>query len=268
MKKLLVLFGCIALAFTLTACSDDKPDTQEEVLEASIQTAENINSYRSNIKINQEAVYSSPFKQTAEITMDYVKEPQGMVLNAKTGIDNVKVEGELYFVDGDVYQRDTVIDYWVEGKETGFHPSLDDAIKQLSLTKRLEWLQTHADDLEMEVKEGKYILTLTGSGDTYQELSKQIWDMSMPAFYKSNFGKNLKNKKFSYTVHIAQEDFLLLESFTEADLELTVDDDEKQLKTLVTIEEEISKVDEIDPIVVPDKVSGSAVDNQTGEKAN
>jgi hypothetical protein len=127
---------------------------------------------------------------------------------------------------------------------------------------------THKGDLEMEVKEGEYVLTLKGSGDTYQEWSKQIVDISMPAFYKSTFGKNLVNNGFTYTVHIAKDDFLLSKAITEANLQLTVDEDEKILKTKTTIEEDISKVDEIDPIVVPDKVFDSAVDNKTGEKAN
>jgi hypothetical protein len=268
MKKILTYCACITVVLGLTACADDKPDTPEEVLEASIQAMETIHSYRSNMEINQDAVYSSPFKQKADIMMDYVKEPEGMYLRGKTQVDQVKVEGQLYFVDGDVYQKDTIIDYWVKGKETGFHPSLDDAIEQLNLVERLEWLQTHKGDLEMEVKEGEYVLTLKGSGDTYQEWSKQIVDISMPAFYKSTFGKNLVNNGFTYTVHIAKDDFLLSKAITQANLQLTVDEDEKILKTKTTIEEDISKVDEIDPIVVPDKVFDSAVDNKTGEKAN
>jgi methyl coenzyme M reductase subunit D len=268
MKKLLTYFLYIALIIGLTACSEDKPDTSEEVLEASIKAVNPINSYHTDMEIKQEGVYGLPFKQTSNTAMDYVKEPEGIYLKTKTRVDQAKVEGQLYFAEGDVYQKDTVIDHWVKGKETGFHLWLSHAKEQLNLTKRLEWLQTHADDIEMEVKDGDYILTLTGSGDTYQEWSKQTLDISMPAFYQSKFGKDLKNNGFTYTVHIGEEDFLLTKVITEADLQLTVDDDAKILETKTTIEEDISNFDGIDPIEVPDTVLDSAVDNKTGEKAN
>jgi hypothetical protein len=43
---------------------------------------------------------------------------------------------------------------------------------------------------------------------------------------------------------------------------------EDRLETETTIEEEISKYDELERIVIPDEVIENAIDNKTGEKAN
>ncbi len=271
MKKLLMFCGCLSVTLSLAAC-DNKPNTPEEVLESSIQAMEQTNSYRTEVKIEQDIDLFSPgSKQTNELTMDYVKDPLGLHITQNTKIDNVnKVGAQLYFADGDVYTIDSNYEKenWWKGKDTGYHPSLDEAKEYMDLSKRLEDFQRHSEKLKLEEKEEHYILTLTGEGDSFHELSVYFLDISMPAFIDTDWGENLQNNGFTYTIYIDKESFHFTKSLIRANLEMDLTDMEDRLETETTIEEKISKYDELERIVIPDEVIENALDNKTGEKAN
>jgi hypothetical protein len=273
MMKKIVIFGLTTITLLLGAC-DNKIDTPEEILDAALDAAEEAKSYRSVMKIEQEvALFSEPVKQETELTMDYVKGPGGIHVTQKTtaaGTNGGEAErvSQLYFVDGTPYSSNSEHDDWWRGKETGPHPSLDEAMEYTNLVHRLKAIQEHTNELELEEKENYYLLTLKGSGDSFHDLSVYFYDVSAPAYEDVDYGENLQNNGFTYTLQISKDNFLLTNSSIQADLEIDRIDPGDHLKTKTSINETISKYDELKPIKLPDEVLNNSYDNSTGEKIN
>jgi hypothetical protein len=267
MKKLLLLFLCtFTLSLVAAACSN-KPETPKDVLSASIKAMGEVNSFRSVIEVNQDTTYAeTPSKDASTITMDYIKEPEALYqtthLSLSDGYQNFK--GELYLVEGDVYATD-VLSRWTKGTDAGVHPSLEATRKHLSVTYELQWLHSHSDKIQMEEKDEQYVLTLSGSGNTFKNFTEYLLDITRPASYSSQFVDDLVTNSLTYNVFIDKESLRPVNTIITTDLEMTVDEGHNSIETIQTIEESYSNFNEVEPIVLPDEVSENHIDYTSSE---
>ncbi len=263
MKKLFLTSLAIStLTLGLSACSP-KPDTPEEIFDASIKAMEETNSFQIDMNIDQDLIYGpprgEPDKQTAKIVTDYVKEPEGLHLNTHMNVAGAKVDAEMYLAESEVYTTSSRWDHWYKGKEDGYQPSLDTVRKVVDLTERLGWFKTHSK--EMEVKDDdQWVLTFSGEGEKFNRFTEFILDLSKPALYHSKYLEDIKTNELTYTIYIDRESFLPVESEINIDIEMMNELDGNEMATTQTIKETYTKMDEIEAITIPSEVKDMAKD--------
>ncbi|XXM72414.1 DUF6612 family protein [Lysinibacillus sphaericus] len=264
MKKLLFTSLAICtLTLGLSACSP-KPETPEDILNASIKAMEGTNSFRVNMNIDQDLTYGPPTgdpdKQTAEVVTDYVKEPEGLHLNTHLNVSGAEVEAEMYAAGDAVYATSSRWDHWYKGKEDGYQPSLDTVRKMVDLTERMEWLKTHSKQIEVEEEENQLVLELTGKGEEFLSFTKFILDLSQPALYQSEHLEDIKTNDLTYRIYIDRESFLPAKSEISLNIEMMNELDGNEMATIQTIKEIYTKIDEIEAITIPSEVKDTAKD--------
>ncbi|KSU64489.1 hypothetical protein AS034_01215 [[Bacillus] enclensis] len=264
MKKLFLTSLAIStLTLGLSACSP-KPDTPEEILDASIKAMEETNSFQIDMNIDQDLIYGPPRgeldKQTAKIVTDYVKEPEGLHLNTQMNVAGAKVDAEMYLAESEVYTTSSRWDHWYKGKEDGYQPSLDTVRKMVDLDKRLEWLKTHSEEMEVKEEEEQWVLTFTGEGDKFNRFTEFILDLSKPALYHSKYLEDIKTNDLTYSIYINRESFLPAKSDINMDIEMMNELDGNEMATTQTIKETYTKIDEIEAITIPSEVKDTAKD--------
>ena len=272
MKKLLFLVLCTCtLSLVATACSN-KPKAPEDVINASIKAIKEINSFRSVIEVHQDTTYGEPdaeklpSKDSSTITMNYIKEPEALHqsthISFNDGYQNLK--GELYLFDGDVYATD-VLSRWTKGTDAGIRPSLEATRKHLSMIYELKWLQSHSDKIHLEEKNDQYVLTVSGSGNTFKSIAEYLLDITLPASYSSKFVDDLHINSLTYSVFIDKQSHRPVNTTFTTDLEMKVDEGHNSIETTQTIQETYSNFNEVDPIVLPKEVRENYIDYTSPE---
>ncbi|OIU71729.1 DUF6612 family protein [Rossellomorea aquimaris] len=264
MKKLFLTSLAIStLTLGLSACSP-KPETPEEILDASIKAMKETNSFRIDMNIDQDLTYGPPSgepdKQTAEIVTDYVKEPEGLHLNTHMNVAGPKVDAEMYFAEGEVYTTSSRWDHWYKGKENGYQPSLDTVRRMVDLDKRLEWLKTHSEEMEVKEEDDQWVLTFSGEGEKFNRFTEFILDLSKPALYQSLYLEDIKTNDLNYKIYIDRKSFLPAESEINIDIEMMNELDGNEMAAIQTIKETYTKMDEIEAVTIPSEVKDTAKD--------
>ena len=138
----------------------------------------------------------------------------------------------------------------------GANPSLD-----------MNMFKEFAEDFKFEQTDDEYILTLSASGDKFSELFKKVAADNMPAGLEmdeqqAEVLENLEVKSLEYEIFIDKKTFYTNAFNMKMDMTMKVEGEEMHIDQKVKAD--ISKINEIKTIKVPQEVIDNAIDiNET-----
>ncbi|TDL31733.1 hypothetical protein E2R51_10915 [Jeotgalibacillus sp. S-D1] len=248
-------------SFLFAGCSAD-PETPEEILEASIRALEDINSFQAKILIDQDIIYidDNSSKQITEINADSVNDPEGIHATMVTNLIDLAPETVLeMYTDGETtYSTSKRWEEWYINQDGGTQPSLDSYKELLDLSERMEWLLSYAGEMDVKEKEDSLILSFTGSGEEFVPFTELMLDFSQPYFNLAEYLNDVSVNEIVYSISFDQNTLLPVDSTINLDIEMINGFDERDMLSDQTIEETYTKMDEIDPIKIPQEIIDNA----------
>ncbi|WHT49065.1 hypothetical protein QNH10_05160 [Sporosarcina thermotolerans] len=109
----------------------------------------------------------------------------------------------------------------------------------------------------------EYILTLNASGDKFSSLMKELMGSAFPADMamteeEADLLNNMDLKSLDVTIYIDKETFYT--NAFDMNMDMTMKIEEEEMHIVQEMKSVITKINEIDEIVVPQEVIDSAVD--------
>ena len=119
------------------------------------------------------------------------------------------------------------------------------------------------DDFKFEQTNDEYILTLSASGDKFSGLMKELMGSSLPADMEmteeeTEILNNMDVKSLEVVMYIDKETFYT--NAFDLDMDMTMKIEEEEMRIVQKMKSVITKINEIDEIVVPQEVIDGAVD--------
>lgn len=299
MKKWLKGLAIVMLALALSACNskeepktetaaDPEPNTNEEtaketqkeeeakeqeeltpmeVYKKAMKASEEMKSMHARMNIQQKIdVPSEELSMDSKITMDMdmILEPLAMYqkMNMDMG-DQGSMDTEIYMTEAGFFMFDPASEQWLKfPKEMS-----DDMIAQMGgntdPTPDMEMFKEFTDDFKLNQTDDEYVLTLTAEGEKFNSLIKDAIAESMPAGMEMGeeeveFMENMNVKSLKFEIFIDKETFQTNAFYMDMDMTMTIEGQEMHI--IQHMKSNMSKINEIEKIEVPQKVTENAVD--------
>ncbi|WP_246200007.1 DUF6612 family protein [Salirhabdus euzebyi] len=258
MKKYAVL---VLLLFTviLSACGGgaEKLDAKE-VLTQSAEAVDTLDSYSINMVMNMDMM---DMENTMDISGDITHSPDTMYLMMSMGMLGMSMDFETYVNQDEAYMS-MFGEWFIMDKEELGIESFDQLNKE-----EAEKLIPFSDQFEMTEDGNMYVLSLSGEGEEYSELVEELVQSSMgelptdPAMEPMIQSINVNS--LDLEVRIDKDTFIQMSQQISADLEIV----EEETTTPMQLEAQfdISNVNSVEPIVIPDEVKDTAVEDFMGD---
>lgn len=290
MKKWL-LWLSVSLAFMLAACSDDanapaeqaqeneEPQeereeaeeelTAEDVLEQSVEAAQNLESAEVSMDITQEMEAPEQevsFLMQTQTDAQIITDPLTMY---QTGAVTLEAEGEtdeqeleLYLVDDVIYMNDAVSGEWLKMDTSAFPV---DQLEPQSPVEQLEIMQRFTNNMEMEETEDQYVLKITGDGDELMDFTREIMEeymdeelMNQLEQEEIDIFENMSIQNVYYELFIDKESFET--TALNLDMEMSIEAEGESLDIVQSVTSEYTGINSVDSIEVPQEVKDEAID--------
>ncbi len=272
---LVVLTACNAPAEPKKNTETGKPEkvqnesgmTAKEVYVKAMEASESQKSLHAKMNINHKIEIPSQdvnMNSNTKMDMDLIIEP--MAIYQKMTMDM----SELGAIDSEIYATDKgFFMYEVENNQWLMMPTEmnEEMITQMSggasPTIDMSMFQKFADEFKFEQTDDEYILSIKASGEKFNELFKEVASDNMPPEMNLEEGgedilESMNVKSVYYEIFIDKKTFHT-NSFN-MDLDLTADIDGEEMHMIQKMTAEISKINKIDKIEVPQEVLDNAVD--------
>ncbi|QQK81377.1 hypothetical protein HUG20_16655 [Salicibibacter cibi] len=236
----------------------------EEVLSQSIEAMDQLNSYSSEMDINQSInVDGEEMPMDMTMSMDVVLDPMAFsqTMTTPDPVTEEDMEIEQYMdEDGTIYMLEPEDDEWImmDGGSMGMEDIQD---LEMSPQEQLEMLQEFSSELTVEEEEDHYALTIEGSGDELIELSREFatmqGDPQMEAEMDQVLGQ-MEINALDYVMHIDKETFYQDE--LEMNMEMEMEEEGQTMELSQEMQGTFSDFDEIDEIEIPQEAIDDAID--------
>ncbi|MGG0642393.1 DUF6612 family protein [Sporosarcina gallistercoris] len=247
---------------------EKKEITAQEVYQKSLQASESINSMHADFAIQQNMKTTGEenlsMKNDIAITMDMVTEPmslhQKMVVK---GDAEGSMDIEMYGEGDELYvQMQEMEGGWLS-VPAEMQDEILSGMDSSNAMMDLEVFKDFTEEFTLEEQEEEYILNLSASGEQFGELLKELMDQTAMGGQgmegeEEVAMENLEVKKIELTLHVDKETYYT-NSF-DMKLDAIMDITGYQTVTIQTIHANMSKINELDNIVIPDEVPNNAYD--------
>ncbi len=281
-----ILLGILVLV--LAACnSSDTPDakpgtdgkpeetpeevqkeelTAQEVFEKVQENSEEMKSMHASMNIDQNIEVPSEqvdMDSKIKMEMDMIQDPLAMyqVMDMDMGAEGA-AKIEMYMTEEGFFMKDPESEQWMklpaeyydelsESMTAGADPNLD-----------FDTLEDFVEDFTMEEKDGQYILKLKASGEKFNALiQEELQDAGMMEGMDEETAaalETLEIHKFEYEIFVDKETFNMTAFNMIMDMEMG--EGEELVRISQDMKADISKINEIDEIKVPQEVLDNAVE--------
>ncbi|MDN4606399.1 DUF6612 family protein [Sporosarcina highlanderae] len=286
MKKLIKGLGVGLLALGLSACGSaaepkTDPDTGKkvEVTNKSKMTAQEVYSKAMEVSEEQKSMHavmdinqkmSMPgqgldMDSKIKMDMDMIIDPLAMyqVMSMDMGPEIGAMDMEIYMTESGFYMLDPESAQWIKMPKEMYDEMMAQMGGETDPTLDMKMFKEFKDDFKFEQTDDEYILTLNASGDKFSGLMKELMGSTFPADMEmteeeADLLNNMDLKSLDITIYIDKETFYTNAFDMKMDMTMKIEDEEmhivQEMKSVIT------KINEIDEIVVPQEVIDSAVD--------
>lgn len=254
---------------------EKKELTAQEVYQKSLEASESIKSMHADFAIEQNLKTTDEepmsMKNTISITMDMVTEPMSLHQKMEmVGDAEENMDLEMYGSGDELYlQTPDMEGDWifvpVEMQEEML-AGMDSSNAMMDL----EVFKDFTKEFTLEESGDEYILNLSAAGDKFSGLLKELMDQTSVAGQEMGDEEgaleNIEVKKIDLTLHLDKETYYT-NSF-DMKLDAIMDIAGYRTVTIQNINAKMSKVNELEEIVIPDEVRSNAYDmsgNKIGE---
>lgn len=244
MRKHLSMIFTGFLLIALTACGTEL--SVEEVLERATAASEELDSYTADMNISTEFMgLDVSVNAIGDVTLD----PDTMYMEMSIGAAGITMDVDVYMADEEVYM--SIFDQWIVMDEDEFDSD------SFNVDEQLDGLDEFVEQFEMTVEDDVYVLTLNDSGDEFEEYIRPFLEASL-AETGANHPDFDEDISFSVNnvdmrIQVDKETMVVQSQVLEADLEI----DEEPVQ--IQVEMDISNINEVEPIEIPDDVKDNAV---------
>lgn len=285
MKNWIKGIGVGVLALGLAACGSaaepkTDPDTgkQVEVSNKSKMTAQEV--YSKAIEVSDEqksmhAVMDIEQKMTIpsedvtmdskiKMDMDMIVEPMAMYQNMSMDMGELgAADMEMYMTETGFFMNDPESGQWIKMPKDMYDEMMAEMGSETDPTLDMKMFKEFKDDFKFEQTDDEYILTLAASGDKLSGLIKELIGQSLPtegelSDEEAEVYENMDVKSLNLTIHIDKKTFYT--NAFDLDMDLTMVIEGAEMHMVQKMKSVITKINEIDEIVVPQEVIDGAVD--------
>lgn len=285
MKKWIKGLGVGVLALGLAACgsaAEPKTDADTgkkvEVTKKSEMTAQEVYSKAMEVSEEQKSMHavmdidqkmSIPGQELEmdskiKMDMDMIIEPLAMhqVMSMDMG-DMGAMDMELYMNESGFYMNDPESGQWIKMPNDMYDEMMAQMGGETDPTLDMKMFNEFKDDFKFEQTDDEYILTLAASGDKFSGLMKELMGSAFPADMEmteeeADLMNNMDVKSLEVTINIDKETFYT--NAFDMNMDMTMKIEEEELHIVQKMKSVITKINEIDEIVVPQEVLDEAVD--------
>ncbi|MEK5068231.1 DUF6612 family protein [Sporosarcina sp. FSL K6-1508] len=241
--------------------------TAQEVYEKAMAVSEEQKSMHAKMDIDQLIkVPSQEFEMNSKIKMDMdmVMEPLSMYqkMNMDMG-EQGKMDMEIYMTDAGFFLNESESGEWIKLPNEMYEEMSDQLAGGADPTLDMNMFKDFADDFKFEQTDDAYILTLSAAGDKFSQLFKKVATENMPAGMEMNeeqaeVMENMEVKSLDYEIFIDKKTFYTNAFNMKMDMTMKVEGEEMHINQKVKAD--ISKINEIDKIKVPQEILDNADD--------
>lgn len=286
MKKWMKGLGVGLLALGLAACgsaAEPKTDpetgekvevsnkskmTAQEVYSKAMEVSEEQKSMHAVMDINQKMSMPSQgldMDSKIKMDMDMIIDPLAMyqVMSMDMGPEIGVMDMELYMNDSGFYMNDPESGQWIKMPKDMYDEMMAQMGGETDPTLDMKMFNEFKDDFKFEQTDDEYILTLNASGDKFSGLMKELMGSAFPADMEmteeeADLLNNMDLKSLKVKIYIDKETFYT--NAFDMDMDMTMKIDDEEMHIVQEMKSVITKINEIDEIVVPQEVIDSAVD--------
>ncbi|GAK03977.1 hypothetical protein JCM19037_2345 [Geomicrobium sp. JCM 19037] len=298
MKKMNMLLSTSALMLVLAACGDEDTETDadvneeatqeeetdaepvedeevdtetsdsseaEEILMQSMEAMEQVNSFRSEMDMDQTISFDGEdMVMDSSAVMEVIVDPMmfSQTMTMPDPMSEEEMEMEQYMdEDGTLYMYDEMSGEWLKmsGEMMGME-NLEDF--QMAPQDQLEMLLEYANELSVEDEGDRYALTIEGSGDDLMELTRELTqmqqgDQQMAAEMDQIF-QQMDINVFDYVIYINKDTYYQEEMTMNLEMEI-----EEEGETMTMVQETHATFydfDEVESIEIPQEALDNAID--------
>lgn len=268
MKKWLQGIGIGALALGLAACgsaaepkTDSATGEKVEVTNKSDMTAQEV--YSKAMAVSDEV---KSMHAVMDIDQTMTIPGQDMTLDSKIKMDMGELgasDMELYMTEAGFFMYDEQMDQWIQMPNDMYEEMMESMGGETDPTLDMKMFKEFQDDFKFEQTNDEYILTLNASGDKLNGLIKQLIGDAMPidgamSEEEAEVFDNMDVKSLDLTIYIDKKTFYT--NAFDMDMDLTMKVEEEEMHMVQKMKSVMTKINEVDEIVIPQKVLDEAVD--------
>ena len=285
MKKWIKGLGVGVLALGLAACgsaAEPKEDaetgkkvelenksemTAQEVYSKAMEVSEEQKSMHAVMDIDQ--TISMPSQEVEmdskiKMDMDIIVDPLAMHQNMTMDMGELgSMDMELYMNESGFYMNDPESGQWIKMPADMYDEMMARMGGETDPTLDMKLFEEFKDEFKFEQTDDEYILTLSASGDKFSGLMKELMGSSLPADMEmteeeTEILNNMDVKSLEVVMYIDKETFYT--NAFDLDMDMTMKIEEEEMRIVQKMKSVITKINEIDEIVVPQEVIDGAVD--------
>ena len=285
MKKWLQGIGIGALALGLAACgsaAEPKTDsatgekvevtnksnmTAQEVYSKAMAVSDEVKSMHAVMDIDQTMTIPGQdmtLDSKINMDMDMIMEPMAMYQKMKMDMGELGASDmELYMTEAGFFMHDEEMDQWIQMPNDMYEEMMEGMGGETDPTLDMKMFKEFQDDFKFEQTNDEYILTLNASGDKLNGLIKQLIGDAMPidgamSEEEAEVFDNMDVKSLDLTIYIDKKTFYT--NAFDMDMDLTMKVEEEEMHMVQKMKSVMTKINEVDEIVIPQKVLDEAVD--------
>ncbi|MER2088274.1 MAG: DUF6612 family protein [Sporosarcina sp.] len=285
MKNWIKGFAAGVLVLGLGACgntaepkTDSETGKKEEVANESKLTAQEVYEKAMAVSDEQKSMHakmdidqlikmpSQEFEMDSKIKMDMdmVMEPLSMYqkMNIDMGEQGKSVM-EMYMTEAGFFMSNPGSENWIKFPEDMYEEMVGQMAGGADPTLDMNMFKEFIDDFKFEQTDNEYILTLSASGDKFTELFKKVATENMPAGLEMDNAQaevleNMEVESLDYEIFIDKKSFYTTAFNMKMGMMMKIEGEEMHINQKVHAD--ISRINEIDNIEVPQEILDNAVD--------
>lgn len=240
--------------------------TAQEVYNKAMSVSEEQKNMHAVVDVDQKiSVPSEDFEMDSKIKMDMdmIVEPLSMYqkMSVDMGPDMGKMDMELYLTDSEFYMQDPESGEWLKFTNDMYDEIMAEMGGETDPTLDMEMFNEFKDDFKFEQTDDEYILTLSASGEKFNELMLELMNESIPEDLSAEEAEIIENMNvngLTIEIFIDKETFYTNAFNLDMDMDMKVE--EQEMNITQKMKAVMSKINEIDEIVVPQEVVDNAID--------
>ncbi len=241
--------------------------TAQEVYEKAMAVSEEQKSMHAQMAIDQ--VIKVPSQELEmdnkiKMDMDMVIEPLSIYqkMNMDMG-EQGKMDMEMYMTDAGFFMSNPESEGWIKLPNDMYEVMVGQMASGVNPSLDMNMFKEFAKDFKFEQTEDEYVLTLSASGEKFSKLFKKVATENMPAGLEvdeqqAEVLENMEVKSLDYEIFIDKKTFYTNAFNMKLDMTMKVEGEEMHIDQKVKAD--ISKINEIKTIKIPQEVVDNAVD--------
>lgn len=237
--------------------------TVEDVLAKSIEAMNGVESFSTEMEVDQETTLGEEETIATKMTMkmDATQNPFGLYQETSMQVpdfDEGDLMAKVYFTEDGAYMNDGMEDVWFKYPDDFTQDLLALQEMQMQPEEQLEILKSYSENLTMTEDGDHYVITVEGSDQTIDQMADQL-NMMFGENLGEGFGEltsMMDITQLDYTLHINKETFY--QEAIDMMMEFSMEAEGEKISMIQHSTGTFSNFNEIESIEVPQEIIDSA----------